>query len=244
MGALKIVYGALFMTIIAGCTGPTPQTEPEGFPPANKYIAFTFDDGPLTKIGQLLDTLRENNVKVTFFLIGQNVNRRPDDVRRIIAEGHEVGNHSNDHAYLGKNSALDENSIRRNINAVQEALHEITGAYPVYFRAPYLDYSPVLETVVREMGMAFIGTTIDSRDWDGGAITTNLIINNVLDSARDGGIILMHEHSSGDLERTIRAIPAIVSELRKRGYEIISIGELAKKKGVDYEAGKYYNSVN
>jgi peptidoglycan/xylan/chitin deacetylase (PgdA/CDA1 family) len=240
----RFLYGALYMTIIAGCAGQQPQVQPDVFPPADKYIALTFDDGPLTKTGELLEVLRENNVKATFFLIGRNVNRRPDDVRQIIAEGHEIGNHSNDHTYLGKNSALDENGIRDNINAVQEAIHEITGAYPVYFRAPYLDYSPVLETVVKEMGMALIGTNVDSRDWDGGTITTEKIISNVLNSAWDGSIVLLHEHSGGDLERTIRALPVIISELRKKGYEIVSVGELAKKKGVSYEAGKLYNSVN
>jgi peptidoglycan/xylan/chitin deacetylase (PgdA/CDA1 family) len=180
-------------------------------------------------------------VKATFFLIGRRIRQDPDGVRDIIAEGHEIGNHSDDHAYLGRNSKLDENGIRQNIAAVQDAVYNITKAYPVYFRAPYLDYSQTLEKVVKEMGMAFIGVNVDSRDWNNG-ITTDQIVSNVLNSARDGGIILMHEHSEGDLERTIRAIPIIITELRRRGFEILTVSGLAQKKGISLEAGKRYNS--
>jgi peptidoglycan/xylan/chitin deacetylase (PgdA/CDA1 family) len=235
------------MAMLTGCAGQIhfsekPQSQPEIFPQADKYIALSFDDGPMALTGQLLETLKENNVKATFFLIGRNIRLRPDGVRAIIADGHEIGNHSDDHSYLGVNSKLDENGIRQNIAAVQEAIFGITDAYPAYFRAPYLDYSQTLEKVVKEMGMAFIGVSVDSNDWNNG-ITTERIVSNVLNSARDGGIILMHEHSAGDLERTIRAVPIIITELRKRGYEILSVSDLAQKKGIRLEAGKRYNSL-
>jgi peptidoglycan/xylan/chitin deacetylase (PgdA/CDA1 family) len=207
----------------------------------SKFIALSFDDGPTAQTGQLLKTLKENNVKATFFLIGQNVRLRPDDARGIIAGGHEIGNHSEDHAYLGGNSKLDEDGIRQNIAAVQEVLYGINGTYPVYFRAPYLDYSQALEKTVNEMGLAFIGANVDSSDWNSG-ITTDRIVSNVLNSATDGGIILLHEHSEGDLERTINAIPLIVPELRRRGFEILSVGGLAQRKGIRLEAGKRYDS--
>jgi peptidoglycan/xylan/chitin deacetylase (PgdA/CDA1 family) len=212
-------------------------------PHADKYIALSFDDGPMVQTGRLLETLKENNVKATFFLIGRHIRLRPDGVRNIIADGHEIGNHSDDHAYLGKNGKLDEDGIRQNLVAVQKAVYDITGAYPVYFRAPYLDYSQTLEKVVKEMGMAFIGANVDSKDWNwSSGITTDQIVSNVLNSAKDGGIILMHEHSEGDLERTIRAIPLIVTELRRRGYHILTVSGLAQTKGISLEAGKRYNS--
>lgn len=234
------------MTMIAGCAGQSrhqemTQSQPGAFPEADKCIALSFDDGPTAKTGQLLEILRENNVKATFFLIGRNVRQRPDYVRNLIAGGHEIGNHSNDHAYLGRNSKLDEGGIRQNVAAVQEAIYEITGEYPVYFRAPYLDYSGVLEKVVKEMGMVFIGVNVDSKDWSDG-ITTEQIVSNVLSSARDGSIILLHEHSGGDLERTIRAIPLIVTALRGEGFEILPVSGLAQKKGAHLDAGKRYNS--
>jgi peptidoglycan/xylan/chitin deacetylase (PgdA/CDA1 family) len=90
--------------------------------------------------------------------------------------------------------------------------------------------------------MALIGANVDSRDWNKG-ITTDQIIGNVLNSAEDGGIILLHEHSEGDLERTIRAIPLIVSGLRGRGFEILPVSGLMQKKGAHLEAGNLYNSL-
>jgi peptidoglycan/xylan/chitin deacetylase (PgdA/CDA1 family) len=208
----------------------------------DKYIALSFDDGPMAQTGKLIETLKENNIKATFFLIGQHIRLCPHGVREIIAEGHEIGNHSNDHACLGENGNLDEDGIRQNLATVQKAVYDITGAYPAYFRAPYLDYSQTLEKVVKEMGMAFIGTNVDSMDWNSG-ITTDQIVSNVLNSAMDGGIILMHEHSEGDLERTIRAIPLIVTELRRRGYDILTVSGLTQTKGISVESGKRYNFI-
>jgi hypothetical protein len=92
------------------------------------------------------------------------------------------------------------------------------------------------------MGMALIGANVDSKDWNGG-ITTDQIVSNVLNSATDGGIMLLHEHSEGDLERTIRVIPLIVSELRRRCFEILPVGGLAQKKGARLESGEIYNSL-
>jgi len=209
---------------------------------ADKYIALTFDDVPQSKSEQLLDALKENNVKAAFFAVGRCIRRNHDALKRMIADGHDIGNHSDDHSFLGAKGNLSENEIRQNLTAVQEAVKSITGSCPVYFRAPYFDYSDELLMVAKEMGMSVIGTTINSQDWDA-SITTGQIVSNIMNAVKDGGIIVLHEHSEGDLDRSIRAIPLIVNELRREGYEFISLGELAKKKGVCLEAGKIYNSI-
>jgi len=209
---------------------------------ADKDIALTFDDVPQSKSEQVLDILKENNVKATFFAVGRYIRRNPDALKRIIAEGHEIGNHSDDHSFLGVKGKLSESEIRQNLAEVQETVKSITGSYPVYFRAPYFDYSDELLMVTKEIGMSIIGTAIDSQDWDV-SITTGQIVSNVINTAKDGGIIVLHEHSEGDLDRSIMAIPLIVNELRKKGYEIMPLGELVKKKGVSLEAGKIYNSI-
>ncbi|MCL1959091.1 MAG: polysaccharide deacetylase family protein [Spirochaetes bacterium] len=209
---------------------------------ADKYVALTFDDVPQSKSEQLLDILKENNVKAAFFAVGQYIRRNPDAIKRMIAEGHEIGNHSDDHSFLGVKGKLNEREIRQNLAAVQEAVKSITGSCPVYFRAPYFDYSDELLVIAKEMGMPVIGAAIDSQDW-AASITTGQIVSNVMNTAKDGGIIVLHEHSEGDLDRTIRAIPLIVNELRREGYEIMSLGELVKRKGVCLEAGKIYNSI-
>jgi GH35 family endo-1,4-beta-xylanase/peptidoglycan/xylan/chitin deacetylase (PgdA/CDA1 family) len=205
-------------------------------------IAISFDDGPSEKTEQLLAVLRENNVKATFFLVGQLVENNPEKTRRIFAEGHEIGNHSYGFEGLGKNGKADEAAIRESLRATSAIIKETTGKAPVYFRAPNLDYSDTLSGAVKDMGMSLIGAGVSGRDWEAD-ISTEEIISNILEAAKDGGIILLHERHSGDTERTIRAVPVIVHELRLRGYEIVSVGELAKKKGVSLEAGIRYDSI-
>lgn len=209
---------------------------------SGKYIALTFDDVPQSRSEQLLDVLKENNVKATFFAVGQYIRRNPDALKRMIAEGHEIGNHSDDHSFLGVKGKLSESEIRQNLAAVQEEVKRVTGSYPVCFRAPYFDYSGELFMITKEMGMPVIGTAINSQDWDA-SITTGQIVSDVMNTAKDGGIIVLHEHSEGDLDRSIRAVPLIINNLREEGYEIMSLAELVKKKGVSLEAGKIYNSI-
>ena len=239
----KILYGVLCIMIVnsAACrTNKGADAGVSGSP--DKFIVMSFDDGPAEKTSLLLETLRENRIPALFFLVGQNIRDRPDDSRRIVADGHEIGNHSDGFAGLGTRGGAEESEIRRSLSAAQAAIEEITGGASPYFRAPNLDYSDALGVVTQEMGMAFIGTTVSSRDWEG-EITTEQIIENVLNSAEDGGIILMHERHSGDLERTIRAVPVIARELRSRGFEFVSLSELARKKGVTFEAGKLYDNI-
>jgi peptidoglycan/xylan/chitin deacetylase (PgdA/CDA1 family) len=236
----NFVYGVMFMIIAAGCASRDAQVAHPLL--EKKYIAVSFDDGPGEKTGRLLDVLREHNVKATFFLIGQNIRSRPQEARQIFAQGHEIGSHSDGYAGLGVNGKADENAIRQSLSAASAAIKEITGTNPACFRAPNLDYSDTLTAVVQEMGMALIGSDVIGRDWEE-HITTEQIIDNILDSAKDGGIILLHERHNGDLERTIRAVPVIVRELRAQGYELVSVSELAAQKGAVLEAGKRYDAV-
>jgi peptidoglycan/xylan/chitin deacetylase (PgdA/CDA1 family) len=233
-----LLYGVLLiMTLSCASQGNKNQGS------AVHSIVLSFDDGPAEKTGMLLEVLRENQVKAVFFLVGQNIRGRPEDARRIYAEGHEIGNHSDGFASLGQRGNAAEDDIRQSLAAAQTAIGEITGNNTPYFRAPNLDYSDTLGSVARDMGMALIGTDVSSHDWEA-EISTDQIIENVLNAAKDGGIILMHERHSGDLERTIRAVPVIVRELRSRGYEFVTLDDLARKKGVKFEAGKLYNTIN
>jgi endo-1,4-beta-xylanase len=205
-------------------------------------ISISFDDGPSEKTERLLEVLKENEVKAAFFLVGQLIKNSPEKTRRIFDEGHEIGNHSWGFEGLGKNGAAGEAEIRESLGATSALIKEISGQDTPYFRAPNLDYSDTLTAVVKDLGMSLIGASVIGRDWEAG-ITTEEIISNVLNAARDGGIILLHERHSGDLERTIRAVPVIVHELRQRGYEIVPLGELAKRKGLSFEAGRRYDSI-
>jgi peptidoglycan/xylan/chitin deacetylase (PgdA/CDA1 family) len=229
---------ALCVLMVGGCT--TTQKKGESSQP--KLIALSFDDGPSEKTESLLAVLSENNAKATFFLIGENIANKPDEAQLIFAGGHEIGNHSYGYEGLGDATQASEDSIRESLTATSAQINGVTGTDPVYFRAPNLDYSETLTAVAGELGMALIGTDVIGFDWED-AITTEGIIDNVLKAAKDGGIILLHERHEGDLERTIRAVPKIISTLRSQGYEIITVGELAKRKGVTLEPGIRYDTI-
>jgi GH35 family endo-1,4-beta-xylanase/peptidoglycan/xylan/chitin deacetylase (PgdA/CDA1 family) len=226
-----------------GCATRDGQGENgEKYPVPTMAITMTFDDGPSEKTEQLLAVLRENKVKAAFFLVGQLIKNNPEITRRIFDEGHEIGNHSYAFAGLGKNGAAGEAEIRESLRATSALIQELTGKDTPYFRAPNLDYSDTLTEAVKNLGMSLIGANVMSRDWEAD-ITTEEIIGNVLNAAKDGGIILLHERHSGDTERTIRAVPVIVHELRRRGYEFVSLAELAEKKGHSFEAGQRYDYI-
>jgi peptidoglycan/xylan/chitin deacetylase (PgdA/CDA1 family) len=236
----NMLYGVIIMCIVAGCAS---QSSPADEQAGTKTIAITFDDGPSAQTGKLLAVLGENNITATFFLIGQNIRARPEQARQIFAAGHEIGNHSDGYSALGVTGTASENDIRQSLAAASAAIQETTGGSPSFFRAPNLDYGDTLIAIVREMGMALIGTDVIGRDWEEN-ITTERIINNVLTSAKDGGVILLHELYGGDTERTLRAVPVIARELRLRKFEIVTVGELARRKGVSFEAGKRYDTIN
>jgi endo-1,4-beta-xylanase len=205
-------------------------------------ISISFDDGPSEKTERLLEVLEENGVKAVFFLVGRLIEGSREKAGRIFDAGHEIGNHSWGFEGLGKNGAAGEREIRESLGATSALIKEITGQDTPWFRAPNLDYSETLSQTAGELGMSLIGTGVSGRDWEAD-ISTEEIIANVLKGAKDGGIILLHERHSGDLERTIRAVPVIVHELRLRGYEIIPLGEMAKRRGLSFEAGRRYDSI-
>jgi len=209
-----------------------------------KYIAISFDDGPCAVSNNggtaaILEKLDELQVKATFFVIGQNVRGNKAAARAIFDGGHEIGNHSDGYNSLGSSSTSD---IAANLDAAGQAIKEITGKYPCFFRAPNLNHGKNLSQVCSERGMALIdGNT--HNDWDGTGHTPNSIKNSVLANPKDGGIILLHDNntSKGD---TLSALPEIIAGLREKGFWIMPIGQLAAVKGKVLEAGKRYNSIN
>lgn len=206
---------------------------------ADKTIAITFDDGPFEHTERLLAILAEYNVNATFFLVGQNVQSRPEKSRLIFEAGHEIGNHSWAFTSLGEPSP-GPNAIRKSLADTSAQIRKITGTNPVFFRAPNLNYGEDLTNTAREMGMAFIGASDFSMDWEG--ISTEEIVSNVIDGASDGGIILLHEFSDGS-RRTENALGEIIVTLRARGFDIVPVSQLAKREGLTLEAGNLYNAM-
>ncbi|MDR0320251.1 MAG: polysaccharide deacetylase family protein [Treponema sp.] len=206
-----------------------------------KYIALTFDDGPcdVSENGgtaAMLSVLEKLNVKVTFFVIGQNVRDNNKATKAIFEAGHELANHSDGYAPLGN---AQKNEISASLESANAAIKEITGKSPSLFRAPNLQYGSELFNVCKEKGMSLIGGSAHN-DW---AVDAESILKSVLNDPKDGDIIVLHENNTSK-GNTMAVLPQIVGGLRERGFEILTVSRLAKLKGIVLEPGISYNSFN
>jgi peptidoglycan/xylan/chitin deacetylase (PgdA/CDA1 family) len=190
----------------------------------------------------LLDTLEQNKIKATFFVIGSSIRANRSMAELIYRKGHELGNHSDNGDGLGSKSAEQDKAL---LEPVSGLIQEITGKKPAFFRAPNLDYGQgTLAGVAGGMGMALIGTNVIGVDWEG-SITVDKIIANVVNSAHDGGIILLHVNpwSTAKEAKTLQAFNTIIQNLRSQGYWFLSVGQLACVKGKTLEAGNKYDDI-
>lgn len=180
-----------------------------------KKIALTFDDGPNYKYTlPLLEGLRQRNVKVTFFLLGQEVTEHPEIVKKIAQEGHMIGNHSYYHKNLCE---MPRDEAIMQVSRTNEVIYEVTGQYPQLIRPPF---GRAPEDLVYEPPMVETLWTIDSRDWELSDVGT--IMENVLPNAEENAIILMHDSS----QSSVQAALAIVDSLQERGYTFVTLDEI------------------
>jgi peptidoglycan-N-acetylglucosamine deacetylase len=193
-------------------------------------LALTFDDGPSAWTGATLDLLREHGAHATFFLIGQRVRERPDDVRRIVAGGHEVGSHTLTHPRL---TDVDENEARAEILGGVEALEELLGERPRLFRAPGFHANERVLAIVAELGLEAVFADVDPQDWKADK-DSHTIFRFVLDGARDGVIVDLHDgypppptSSRDDCTPTVEALDHLLPCLVAGGYELVTVSELA-----------------
>lgn len=188
----------------------------------SKQVAITFDDGPDNRYTpQILDILKENNVKATFFLVGRQIHKDPDVVRRIYQEGHEIGNHTVNHPNLNKMS-LDE--IKGEIEDNNAKIKELTGHTPVLFRSPYGNATEQVKNVLKENHLLLINWSVDTRDWK--AATPATILANVKAGVRPGSIILQHSFGGKKVRNTVEALPEEIKWLKEQGYSLVTVSEL------------------
>jgi peptidoglycan/xylan/chitin deacetylase (PgdA/CDA1 family) len=198
---------------------------------SSKKIALTFDDGPYgTSTSKILDILEKNNVPATFFLIGKNVEKFPEQARRILADGFVIGNHSYDHA---KNLAqLSSANFESNLNQAEKAIENATGFHAVYFRPPYGSLSDTMKTVLNQNGYKTKLWNIDPEDWDYENSPADVVVERVLKNAKANSIILMHDGRDTKVDyprdNTISALPVIIDSLRKKGFSFVTLDELEK----------------
>lgn len=189
-----------------------------------KKVALTFDDGPDNDTTvRILDILKEHDVKATFFVIGKRAEADEAVLKRMVEEGHIVGNHTWNHPNLMK---LDQETITRELMQVEEFVEKAVGYKMSLFRSPYGSLSRENVRQVADLGYKIIAWNVDSLDWKG--LSGEQVRTNILENVRNGSIIL--QHSAGgpgeDLSGTVEALPTIITTLQKEGYEFVTVPEL------------------
>ncbi|AVH62549.1 MULTISPECIES: polysaccharide deacetylase family protein [unclassified Nostoc] len=188
-----------------------------------KVIALSIDDGPWPKTTlEMLDILKQNDVKVTFFWVGQALQANPDLAKQVVAEGHAIGNHTWHHWYR----RMDEATAKSEIDRTSDLIYKTTGVKTALFRPPGGFLNNGLAAYAKSQKDAVIMWSLTSADTDPHA-KPQAFVNNVLKGAKPGSIVLMHD-GGGDRHRTVEALPQIISGLKKQGYRFVTIPELLK----------------
>lgn len=182
-------------------------------------IALTFDDGPmLSTTPKLLDILRANNVRATFFVVGEMAQTCPEIIKRIYAEGHEIGNHTYHHKNILK---LSKNDLDHQINSCQETIFRACGYRSTIFRSPGGNTNQQLDDFIKiNYGLNSLLWDIDPNDWR--YRNSSRTAKFVLDHAKPNKIVLLHDIH---LE-TVKAVPEIIKGLRDAGYRFVTCSQL------------------
>jgi peptidoglycan/xylan/chitin deacetylase (PgdA/CDA1 family) len=201
---------------VVGCAYHGP---PEVRGGSGNRVALTFDDGPAAITSQFLDVLEREHVPATFFVLGNQVGGRADLLRRMLADGDMIGNHSYDHADLGAGGPAAASEISR----TQEIVRQATGFTPCLFRPPYGSTSSSLVATAGAQQLTTVLWNVDPADWSDPG--TGTIESRVLEQVRPGSIIIDHD-GGGPRGQTLAALPNIIHELKRRGYKLVTVDEL------------------
>ena len=202
-----------------GSLPPGTRTSYSSVTAPGPFIAITFDDGPVVpNTPRLLDMLAARGIKATFFTVGYNVARHPNIIRRIVAEGHEIANHTWNHPKL---SGMSDSGVRSELQRSHDALTNITGTAPRMYRPPYGAITArQKQWIMSEFGYPTIQWSVDPQDWrTKNAATTR---SRILSETRAGAIILVHDiHAS-----SIDAMPGTLDGLLSKGFRFVTVSQL------------------
>ncbi|MCW7987585.1 deacetylase [Streptomyces platensis subsp. clarensis] len=183
-----------------------------------KCVALTFDAGPSENTDRLLDILKKEKVRASFFMLGKNhVEKRPAEVKRIDAEGHELANHTWSHQIL---TEISPDAAKREMSRLQEAVRKITGKTPRLMRPPQGRTDGSVSEISKDLGLAQVLWSVTAKDYQ--TNDSALITKRVLEQTERDGIILLHDIYRG----TVPAVPGILKELKKRGYTVVTVSQL------------------
>ncbi len=196
-----------------------------------KLIALTFDDGPSIYTERLLDILKQNDAKATFFVLGSQVSKYPETLVHIVQSGNEIGNHTWDHKDLCR---LSEKDIEDEIMTTRTKMFNTAGVDALAIRAPYGSVNDSVKAVAKKFNMHFIHWSIDTLDWK--TRDSDATYNAIMKNAGDGQIILCHDIH----KQTVDAMDRVIKQLKSDGYEFVTVSELFKLREKGIEAGKVY----
>ena len=183
------------------------------------FIAMTFDDGPSAKLTpKLLDLLAERHIHVTFFVVGENAKTHPEILKRAVAEGHEIGNHSWDHPDFARKS---DDFVRSQLDRTNDAIKDAIGHVPTLMRPPYGSVTKdQRKWIAADYGFKIILWSVDPLDWRRPG--PDIVHKRIVEGTRNGGIILSHDIHPG----TVEAMPATLDELLGKGFKFVTVSEL------------------
>ncbi len=201
-----------------------------------KVVALTFDDGPNEPYtSQILDILNRYGVKATFFAIGKNVELYPKTARRIVAEGHVLGNHT--YSHKANHAIIDSSHDDIDIELAQETIFKITGIKPHLYRPPHGKKSPWELHYIKDNDMVEITWSVSANEDHEymvfGKPLPKEVAREIISKAKPGKIILLHDgygtnhgDAKSDKSLTVQILPSIIEELQKQGYQFVTVPEL------------------
>ena len=193
-----------------------------------KIVALTFDDGPKPDYTEkILDILKKEGVKATFFLVGREIRKHSEQAKEIVAHGHELGNHSFTHHRM---IILGYGQVVREISDTSDAIREVGYSGPILFRPPYGKKLLVLPYYLEKIGMPSITWDLQPESYPEIANDAGRISRYVVSEARPGSIVLLHVMNKSRTA-SIDAVEGIIDGLRKRGYSFVTVSELLKLRG-------------
>lgn len=224
----RLLPALLLLLLLPACTrADAPAASASADPP--KYVALTFDDGPSPRCTpQLLDGLRDLGAKATFFVVGCQAVKDPDIVRRIADEGHQVGNHSYDHAALDQ---LTPTQALADLEKNDALLRELLGDGDYWVRPPY---GLLTDDEAARLTVPLVNWSVDTEDWR--TKNCDKILDVIYRCTGDGDIVLLHDRYLNTVEATLKAI----AHLQQQGYVFVTVSELLSLKNVTPEPGVTY----
>ncbi len=191
---------------------------------SRKIVALTFDDGPDTVYTpKILDILASKGVPATFFLIGKRLSEAPDIVRRIVAEGHSVGNHTFNHPNM---TTYSQDDLNKEVLQTDAALSRLGVKKTDMFRPPYGGIQAGSIETIGKAGYRLYLWSVDSLDWRG--LNRQQVLDNVVPYSTNGAVILMHSAGGPgeNLSGTVEALPIIIDQLKANGFRFVTLTEM------------------